>query len=185
MSSLIKKSGEARAAKKLKDLQDRGGESYQVTAPSREQNRPVADEGAETMRKFMEALGLPADQEQAPPPIPERRITLDPEVFSPRQSSSGNLSRSSLLLPFPSSFPRFPCPSGARKARPSRPPFIPGTNPPRKTKAQPSRGTPDLARRPEGRHHPLGNPRPAPSPPPARTLTLRFFRFSRGAMMSD
>ena len=80
---LIKKSGEARAAKKLKDLQDRGGESYQVTAPSREQGRPVADEGAEAMRKFMEALGLPADQEQAPPPIPERRITLDPEVFSP------------------------------------------------------------------------------------------------------
>jgi hypothetical protein len=76
---LIKKSGEARAAKKLKDLQDRGGESYQVTAPSREQGRPVADEGAEAMRKFMEALGLPADQEQAPPII-ERR----PEpIFTP------------------------------------------------------------------------------------------------------
>jgi hypothetical protein len=82
---LVKKSGEARAAKKLKDLQDRGGESYQAPAPTQQQqNRPVADESAETMRKFMEALGIPADQEQAPPPIPERRITLDPEVFAPQ-----------------------------------------------------------------------------------------------------
>lgn len=83
---LIKKSGEARAAKRLKDLQDRGGESYQVPAPRQQQpqNRPVADESAEAMRKFMEALGIPADQEQAPPPIPERRITLDPEVFAPQ-----------------------------------------------------------------------------------------------------
>lgn len=81
---LIKKSGEARAAKKLKEIQDRGGASYQVPDQRDQQNRPVADESADAMRKFMEALGLPADQEQAPPPIPERRITLDPEVFAPQ-----------------------------------------------------------------------------------------------------
>jgi hypothetical protein len=77
---LVKKSAEARAQRKLEQQEQHGGP--EVFRESREIEPPAQTEDPDaSMRRLMEALGLP--QEATPPPVPQRPVTPAPRPVTP------------------------------------------------------------------------------------------------------
>jgi len=98
---LMQRSAELRERRKLERKMEgipEGNPFQEQEAPEPPPSRPVADPGAE-MRKLMEALGLPIEDEPAPVFVPERTapppLPTPPEVapipravFTPRSTTS-------------------------------------------------------------------------------------------------
>jgi hypothetical protein len=74
---LIQKSAELRERRKLERMQQRGEAPEELPESAREEVPEAPANPEESMRRLMEALGLPVDSE--PPPVPVRREETVPE----------------------------------------------------------------------------------------------------------
>lgn len=163
---LIKQSAEARERKKQQARIDRGIENQpeeetllEPQPTARRQSAPAQDEDpSESMRKLMEALGLPMENE--PPKPVQRPVATPPPILTPPE------------LPKP--LYREPDPYSARPTRPIRRPEYREPEMPRSLESDP---TPEVSL-----HDWSHKKKPAPAPAPVPEHRFRKMLATPGSL---
>lgn len=120
---LVQKSGEMREKRKLeRQAQFEGADELRQAPPAEDPTfSPPSDEEvhAEKLRRFMEALGMPVEEE-APPPRPVRQASPPPMVPAPERVVTPSLVTAAAEMAPVRSLRRPVVPAPARKQEPSR-----------------------------------------------------------------